>query len=216
MKLSQHISLSMFCLVLISVIAFPAVAEETTAGGVNVIDSQGFTRAALDLGSGENASLTVEVVGAGGVSAAGTTVTLASATGETLTAVVAANGVATFEGIAAGSWTIASAAPGVTFVSTSLAPVAAGAAVGASAAAVGAGVVGVGGATTLAVQEANNSGGSSATPTPASDDDDDTTGGSDDDDDATTSPTETPAPTATPAPSTGDDDDDDDELSPSS
>lgn len=147
MKVTQKYSLVLACL-----LAFPCplLAEELT-----VQDTSGFTRAASEIeGTGQ---VDFALVGSTGAAADGVVVTLTNAaTGEVLTA-TAASGTATFQGVTAGVWTVATAAPGVTFTSVSVIGGAAIGAAGLGSVAVGAAVVGGGGAAAaIGINEIND------------------------------------------------------------
>lgn len=154
-----------------------------------ITDCNGFTRALhrVDPGSLNNVDITVS--DALGNPAEGVEVTLTnSATGETVTA-VSQNGVASFNNLAAGSFSMSSPAAGATVGAVSVAPVGVGTAtavgvVGTSAAAAGGGAVGVGEVTGIDIVDeiTNNEPDPTPTPTP------------------TPAPTPEPTPEATPIP----------------
>ncbi len=128
-------------LLLTCLLALPCAvfAEELT-----VQDTSGFTRAASEVdGSGQ---VDFALVSETGAAADGAVVTLTNAaTGEVLTT-TAVGGTASFQGVTAGVWTVATAAPGITFTSVSVIGGAAIGAAGFGTAAIGAAVVGGGGA----------------------------------------------------------------------
>jgi len=91
------------------------------AQGLLITDCQGFTRVAKALNPGKAAKLEVSVSNAGGTSTNGVQVSLTnSATGEVSTA-VAKNGVAVFDNVTRGVFTLSTEASGVSIGSVSVA-----------------------------------------------------------------------------------------------
>lgn len=138
-------------------------ARTPAAEELTVLDSSGFTRAAEDV----NGSARVEfnLAGPDGELANDIEVTLTTASGEVIRA-TATNGVVVFDSVAPGTWTVATAAQGITFTSVAITggTVAAGAAGGL---ALGAAALGVGGGT-IALVAANSDDDDDAELSPAS------------------------------------------------
>ncbi len=112
------------------------------------------------------------VVDAGGTPAEGAVVTLTNTvTGETLTSTSTAGAVG-FENVGAGTWTVASSTPGLTFTNVTILAVSAGAAAGTGiAASTVLGVIGAGGAATaigIGVSDATDGKSSSSVLSPSS------------------------------------------------
>ncbi|MCB0347175.1 MAG: carboxypeptidase regulatory-like domain-containing protein [Bdellovibrionales bacterium] len=142
MRLISKITLSLLLLAA-TVPLHSAFAQEAD---LLVKDTGGFTRASSSVeGSG---SVEFTLVDAAGSPAEGVEVTLTnSLSGETLTA-ISSNGTVVFEGVAPGTWTVASTASGVTFTNVAITStaLAAGAGLGASSALIAASSITVVGA----------------------------------------------------------------------
>lgn len=123
--------------------AIPARAENA---GIVIQDSGGIPRGSSPVeGLGR---VDFAVVDAAGQPAEGAVVTLTNTvTGETLTA-SSVSGMVSFDNIAAGTWTVASSSPGLTFTNVSILAVSAGAAGTTLAAGTALGIIGTGGAAT--------------------------------------------------------------------
>lgn len=90
-----------------------AFAEELT-----IQDTSGFTRSAAEIDG--STQVDFALVNGAGAAADGVPVTLTNAaTGEVLTA-TSINGVASFQGVTAGVWTVATSSAGITFTSVSV------------------------------------------------------------------------------------------------
>lgn len=125
---------------------------------LTILDTSGFTRAAESVDGLGNVEFSV--IGSDGVVTEGASITLSNAaTGETLTAVVS-NGVAAFESIAPGTWTVASATTGVTFTNVAVSSVALAAGAGGGIALGAAGLAAAAGGT-AAIVAATDTGNSS-------------------------------------------------------
>lgn len=91
---------------------------EAQGSDLIVQDTSGVTRAASDVGN--EGSVQFQVTDAAGSALDGAEVTLKNAvTGEAFSA-VSTNGVVAFENLAPGTWTVASATPGVTFANVTI------------------------------------------------------------------------------------------------
>ncbi len=127
-----------------------AFAEELT-----IQDTSGFTRSAAEIDG--STQVDFALVNGAGAAADGIAVTLTNATtGEVLTA-TSINGIASFQGVTAGVWTVATTSAGITFTSVSVVgAVAMGGATLTSTLIGGAAVVGGGTAAAIAITDSNN------------------------------------------------------------
>jgi hypothetical protein len=119
---------------------------------LTIQDSSGFTRAQEEIKS--SAKVEFNVTGPNGEPASNVEVTLTTASGEVIRA-VATNGVVVFDAVAPGTWTVATAAQGITFTNVAITGgvVAAGTVGGL---ALGAAALGVGGGTIAIVAASND------------------------------------------------------------
>jgi len=160
----------------------PAAAQS-----IMINDCQGFTRAVQRVEPGQTNNLNIDVVDAAGNPADGVNVSLTNTSTGTTTTVSSSKGVATFANLAPGSYTLASAAPGVVLGTVSFTT---GALILGSSAPLVVGGVAAGGiaagsaVAAVAIADATDGNPAEATPTPT----------------PTPQPTATPAPTRTPPP----------------